>query len=52
MSSEQTFSNADLRSTAQDSKREAARKHKWHLGPVERVGRGAGNPRPHRPSET
>ena len=52
MSSEQTFSTSDLRSTAQDYKRDAARKAKWHLGPVERDGRGVGNPRPFRPSET
>lgn len=52
MSSEQTFSTSDLRSTAQDSKRDAARKHKWAFGSVERVGRGVGNPRPFRPSET
>lgn len=52
MSSEQTFSQADLRSTAQDYKRDAARKHKWALGSVEGVGRAEGKPRPHRPSET
>jgi len=52
MSSGPTFSNSDLRSTAQDSKRAANRKHKWALGAVERVGRGAGNPRPSRASET
>jgi hypothetical protein len=52
MSSEQTFSTSDLRSTAQDYKRAAARKYKWALGPVERVGRPAGSMRPHRPSET
>ena len=52
MSSEQTFSTSDLRSTAQDYKRDATRKHKWRLGPVERVGRGISNPRPFRPSET
>ncbi|KAK5169514.1 uncharacterized protein LTR77_005490 [Saxophila tyrrhenica] len=50
MSSEQTTN--DLRSIAQDNKRAAARKHKWQLGSVERVGRGPGNPRPFRPSET
>lgn len=53
MSSEQTFSTNDLRSTAQDYKREAARKHKWALGSVETPGRVAGGkPRPHRPNET
>lgn len=53
MSSEQTFSTGDLRSTAQDYKRDAARKHKWALGSVATTGRVAGGkPRPHRPSET
>lgn len=52
MSSEQTFSTADLRSSAQNSKRDAARKHKWALGAVDRVGRAEGKPRPQRPSET
>lgn len=52
MSSEQSFSQADLRKTAQDYKREAARKHKWALGQSEGVGRAVGKPRPHRPSET
>jgi len=53
MSSEQTFSTSDLRSTAQDYKRDAARKHKWALGVAATTGRAAGGkPRPHRPSET
>ncbi|KAK3673001.1 hypothetical protein LTR78_007112 [Recurvomyces mirabilis] len=53
MSSEQTFSTSDLRSTAQDYKRDAARKHKWQLGSNTTTGRAAGGkPRPHRPSET
>jgi hypothetical protein len=52
MSAEHTFSTSDLRSTAQDYKRDAAHKHKWHLGAVEVVGRGAGNPRPFKASET
>ncbi|KAK5117947.1 hypothetical protein LTR62_003991 [Meristemomyces frigidus] len=53
MSSEQTCSSSDLRSTAQDSKREATRKHKWALGGNITTGRAAGGkPRPHRPSET
>lgn len=53
MASEQTFSTGDLRSTAQDYKRDAARKHKWAFGSVATSGRVAGGkPRPHRPSET
>jgi len=53
MSSEQTSSNADLRSTAQDYKRDATRKQKWALGPaVISSGRSEGKPRPRRPSET
>lgn len=53
MSSEQTSSNADLRSTAQDYKRDATRKQKWALGPaVIASGRAEGKPRPRRPSET
>jgi len=53
MSSEQTFSTSDLRSTAQDYKRDAARKHKWALGPTEVIrGRAEEKPRPHRPAET
>ncbi|KAK5129702.1 hypothetical protein LTR08_002946 [Meristemomyces frigidus] len=55
MSSEQPFSTSDLRSTAQDYKRDAARKHKWALGAVATAGTGrpvGGKPRPHRPSET
>ncbi|EME76937.1 uncharacterized protein MYCFIDRAFT_71161 [Pseudocercospora fijiensis CIRAD86] len=51
MSSEQTFSNADLRSTAQDYKRDAAHKHKWALGAVDGTGRAQGKPRPQRVSE-
>ncbi|KAK5128290.1 hypothetical protein LTR85_002957 [Meristemomyces frigidus] len=53
MSSEQTFSTSDLRSTAQSYKRDAAHKHKWALGSAETVSRAAGGkPRPLRPSET
>ncbi|TKA70604.1 hypothetical protein B0A55_06710 [Friedmanniomyces simplex] len=53
MSSEQTFSTSDLRSTAQDQLRIAAHKHKWALGSTSTSGRAAGGkPRPHRPSET
>ncbi|KAK4893803.1 hypothetical protein LTR27_007828 [Elasticomyces elasticus] len=53
MSSEQTFSTSDLRSTAQDQLRDAAHKHKWALGSKSTSGRAAGGkPRPHRPSET
>jgi len=53
MSSEQTFSTSDLRSAAQDYKRDATRKHKWALGTAETTGRLAGGKlRPHRPSET
>ncbi|PPJ60529.1 hypothetical protein CBER1_03215 [Cercospora berteroae] len=52
MSSEQTFSNADLRATAQDYKRDASHKHKWALGSTGGVGRAPAKPRPHRPSET
>lgn len=52
MSSEQAFSNADLRATAQDYKRDASHKHKWALGSTGGVGRAPAKPRPHRPSET
>ncbi|KAH9811178.1 hypothetical protein Tdes44962_MAKER05911 [Teratosphaeria destructans] len=57
MSSEQTlptFSTSDLRSTAQDYKRDAARKHKWALGtaPMAAGRQQGGKPRPHRPNET
>ncbi|CZT16104.1 uncharacterized protein RCC_01945 [Ramularia collo-cygni] len=53
MSSEQSSSNADLRSTAQDYKRDAIRKQKWALGPaLISSGRAEGKPRPRRPSET
>lgn len=52
MSAGPTFSTNDLRSQAQNTKRAANRKHKWALGSVERVGRGVGNPRPGRASET
>ncbi|KAF2769635.1 hypothetical protein EJ03DRAFT_312006 [Teratosphaeria nubilosa] len=57
MSSEQTlptFSTSDLRSTAQDYKRDAARKHKWALGtaPIAAGRQQGGKPRPHRPNET
>ncbi|KAK6428934.1 hypothetical protein LTR95_014920 [Oleoguttula sp. CCFEE 5521] len=52
MSSEQILPASDLRSAAQDSKRDAARKAKWSLGAIERAGRGEGNPRPLRPSDT
>ncbi|KAI7500280.1 hypothetical protein KC367_g3746 [Hortaea werneckii] len=53
MSSEQTLPTSDLRSTAQDYKRDAARKHKWAHGSAMTAGRAAGGrPRPHRPSET
>ncbi|KAI5360765.1 hypothetical protein Slin15195_G086810 [Septoria linicola] len=52
MSSEQSFSNADLRATAQDYKRDATQKHKWALGSTGGPGRAVEKPRPHRPSET
>jgi len=54
MSVEQSFSQADLRSTAQDFKRTRDAAHKWALGAnnTEIAGRAAGKPRPHRPSET
>ena len=53
MSSEHSASTLDLRSRAQDYKRDAARKHKWALGTITTAGRLAGGkPRPHRPSET
>lgn len=51
MSSEQILPASDLRSAAQDSKRDAARKHKWGMGAIERVGRPEGNARPARPSD-
>jgi hypothetical protein len=52
MSSEQSSSTSDLRSASQDSKRDATRKHKWGMGALETRGRGLGNPRPLRPSDT
>ncbi|KAK3100947.1 hypothetical protein LTR53_018710, partial [Teratosphaeriaceae sp. CCFEE 6253] len=53
MSSEQTFSTSDLRSTAQDQLRNKAHKYKWALGSTITSGRVAGGkPRPHRPSDT
>lgn len=52
MSADQTSSTSDLRSAAQDYKRDAARKHKWSMGAMETRGRGVGNPRPLRPSDT
>ncbi|EMF11411.1 uncharacterized protein SEPMUDRAFT_150348 [Sphaerulina musiva SO2202] len=52
MSSEQTLSNADLRATAQDYKRDASHKHKWALGSTGGPGRAVEKPRPYRPSET
>ncbi|KAK1822236.1 hypothetical protein LTR12_003375 [Friedmanniomyces endolithicus] len=53
MSSEQTFSTCDLRSTAQDQLRNAAHKHKWAFGNTPTTGRAAGGKlRPQRPSET
>ncbi|KAK0326459.1 hypothetical protein LTR82_002301 [Friedmanniomyces endolithicus] len=53
MSSEQTFSTSDLRSTAQDQLRNAAHKHKWAFGNIPTTGRVAGGKlRPQRPSET
>lgn len=51
-SSDQSSSTSDLRSAAQDHKRDAARKHKWGMGALETRGRGVGNPRPLRPSDT
>ncbi|KAK0262417.1 hypothetical protein LTR48_007441 [Friedmanniomyces endolithicus] len=48
MSSEQTFSTSDLRSTAQDQLRNAAHKHKWAFGNTPTTGKL----RPQRPSET
>lgn len=48
----QSSSTSDLRSAAQDHKRDAARKHKWGMGAKETLGRGVGNPRPLRPSDT
>nr|POE78677.1 hypothetical protein CFP56_62928 [Quercus suber] len=52
MSAEHFSTTSDLRSTAQDTKRDATRKHKWALGAVETVTRVGQKPRPHRPSET
>jgi hypothetical protein len=52
MSSEQILPTSDLRGAAQDSKRDAAHKHKWGMGAIERVGRGEGQPRPLRPSDS
>nr|POE94251.1 hypothetical protein CFP56_16491 [Quercus suber] len=53
MSADQSLSiTSDLRSNAQDSKRDATHKHKWALGAVETVTRVGQKPRPHRPSET
>lgn len=52
MSVEQTFSQADLRKSAQDYKRASTQKHKWALGASEGIGRAPGKPRPYRPSET
>jgi hypothetical protein len=52
MSSGQSSSTSDLRSASQDSKRDATRKHKWGMGALETRGRGLGNPRPLRPSDT
>ncbi|TKA64805.1 hypothetical protein B0A49_03091 [Cryomyces minteri] len=48
MSSEQTFSTHDLRSNAQDYKRDADHKHKWALGESEGKGRASGKTRPAR----
>ncbi|KAM0689222.1 hypothetical protein Q7P36_011299 [Cladosporium allicinum] len=52
MSSEQSSSTSDLRSASRDSKRDATRKHKWGMGALETRGRGVGNVRPLRPSDT
>ena len=52
MSAEQSFSQADLRATQQDYKRDATRKHKWALGPTPGVGRAEGKPRPLRSAAT
>jgi len=53
MSSEHSSFTSDLRSTAQDYKRDAARKHKWALGAVESSGHVDNKVvRPQRPRET
>lgn len=51
MSSEQAFPGSDLRSAAQDYKRDAERKQKWALGTTFTRGRGENNPRPKKTSE-
>jgi hypothetical protein len=51
MSSEQASSTSDLRSTAQDYKRDADHKAKWGMGAVFTQGRGE-NPMPMRRGKT
>lgn len=51
MSSEQVLPTSDLRAAAQDTKREADKKHRWAMGATERLGRPAGNSRPVRMSD-
>lgn len=52
MSSEQAFAGSDLRSAAQDYKRDAEHKAKWAMGVTITPGRGEANPRPRKRSET
>ncbi|KAG2161804.1 hypothetical protein VTO58DRAFT_109703 [Aureobasidium pullulans] len=52
MSSEQAFAGSDLRSAAQDYKRDAEHKAKWAMGITITPGRGEANPRPRKRSET
>lgn len=51
MSSEQVLPTSDLRAAAQDTKREADKKHRWAMGATERLGRPVGNSRPVRMSD-
>ena len=51
MSSEQTFPESDLRSAAQDYKRDADQKAKWGMGAAFTKGRGD-NPMPVKRSKT
>ena len=51
MSSEQTFPESDLRSAAQDYKRDAEQKAKWGMGATFTKGRGD-NPKPVKRSKT
>ncbi|KAI5269083.1 hypothetical protein E4T47_07293 [Aureobasidium subglaciale] len=52
MSSEQAFPGSDIRSAAQDYKRDAEHKSKWAMGVAFTQGRGEDNPRPRKRSET